>query len=170
MGIVKDIYDFNDQAGFLGKGMDSFLEMSFILEEVFEQFEGVYNTYNANGEPFKPGDPEYPTATQLGTSLANSIKDNMERRGLEMPSPVNELDRAIDIAVYSIGKIAKMGLTPEQIARAFKVVSDCNMAKLTGLKDELGKQLKPEGWEGPEAKLQEILNERKEDNAVNAET
>ena len=159
--IIQDIYDFNDKAGLLEDDFDSFKELAYVFEEAFEGYEGAYATLKEDGELAKPGDREYPTARQLGLSLANSIKDAIVRReDLELPTDVMEFDKSIDSVVFHIGKLAKMGLSPAQIARGFKAVSNANMAKLDGPKDEHGKQLKPEGWVGPEEELQRILDER----------
>jgi len=151
--LVQDIYDFNDKAGLLGKGMDSFVETAYILEEAVEGYEDVFNM---------PDDPDAPTVTARDWALGflNQVKEAKENRNLPMPSEVDELDKAIDGVVFNIGKMAKMGLSVAQIKEAFKVVSDCNMSKLGAPKDKLGKQLKPEGWTGPEPELQKILDER----------
>ena len=161
MSIVEDVFEFNEKANLLDGEMDAFKELAYILEESFEGFEECYNTTNQDGEFFKPGDIEYPTARQLGISLANSLKDSVERRGLPLPSEVAEFDKSIDAIVFHIGKLAKMGLSREQVHRGFKAVTDANLRKLDGPKDEHGKQLKPEGWTGPEPELQAILDERK---------
>jgi predicted HAD superfamily Cof-like phosphohydrolase len=152
--LVEEIYEFNSKAGFLGKGMDSFLETAYILEEAVEGYEDVFNN---------PDDPEAPviTARVWALGFLNQVKAAKEQRKLPMPSEVAELDKAIDGVVFNIGKMAKMGLSVEQIYEAFGVVSNANMAKLTAPKDELGKQLKPEGWTGPEPQLQAILDKRK---------
>ena len=151
--VVQDIYDFNAKMGLLGKGMDSFMETAYILEEAVEGYEDVFNN---------PGDPEAPVVTARSWALGflNQVKDAKEARNLPMPSEVDEADKAIDGVVFNIGKLAKMNLSVDQIERMFKVVSGCNMSKLDGPKDELGKQLKPEGWTGPESELQKILDER----------
>jgi len=151
--LVQDIYDFNEKAGLLGNGMDSFMETAYILEEAIEGYEDVFNM---------PEDPNAPVVTARSWALGflNQVKQAKENRGLPMPAEVDEVDKAIDGVVFNIGKLAKMGLTVEQICRMFKVVSDCNMSKLDGPKDDLGKQLKPEGWTGPEKDLQKILDER----------
>lgn len=160
MPFIADVYEFNERAGLLEDGMDPFKELAYVFEESFEGFEECYNTQNHDGEPFKPGDKEYPTARQLGLSLANSIKDAVARRNLEMPSEVAEVDKSIDAMVFHVGKLAKMALTPDQITRMFSAVTNANLRKLDGPKDEHGKQLKPEGWTGPEDELQQILDER----------
>ena len=162
MNIIQEVYDFNNNAGLLNDDMDPFKELAYVLEESFEGYEEAYNTLDAEGNRYTPEDPKYPTARQLGLSLANSIKDSFERTGLPLPTEVQEVDKSIDAVFFHLGKLAKMGLSPDQIDRCFQAVIDCNNAKLTGPKDDLGKQLKPEGWTGPEDKLQAILDERKE--------
>lgn len=152
--IVQDIYDFNEQAGLLGNGFDSFLETAYIMEEAIEGYEDAFNM---------PDDPEAPvvTAREFSLSLLNQIREAKEQRNLPMPSEVQELDKAIDGAIFNIGKMAKMGLTVEQIVTAFNIVSAANMSKLSAGKDELGKQLKPKDWVGPEGDLQQLLDSRK---------
>lgn len=133
--------------------MDSFLETAYILEEAVEGYEDVFNN---------PDDPEAPKVTARSWALGflNQVKMAKENRNLPMPSEVVELDKAIDGILFNIGKIAKMGLTEEQAERAFKAVTTVNASKLGAPKDELGKQLKPDGWAGPEEELQKILDER----------
>ena len=158
--LIDDVFTFNEKAGLLEGDMDSFKELAYVLEESFEGYEEAYNTTDSSGERYRPGDKEYPTARQLGLSLANSIKDSFTRTGLSLPSEVQEFDKSLDAIVFHIGKLAKMRLSREQVAEGAAVVSACNLAKLDGPKDELGKQLKPEGWKGPEEELQRILDER----------
>jgi predicted HAD superfamily Cof-like phosphohydrolase len=90
----------------------------------------------------------------------NQILQAFEARNLEVPTEVAEFDKAIDGCVFNIGKLGKMNLTQDQIERGFKAVNEANMRKLEGPKDAKGKQLKPEGWTGPEEALQAILDER----------
>ena len=151
--LVEQIVDFNDKAGFLGKGMDSFKETAYILEEAIEGYEDVFNN---------PDDPDAPVVTPRiwAVSFLNQVKEAKETRGLPMPAEVDEFDKAIDGVVFNIGKLAKMGLSIEQIYEGFSVVSEANLSKIGAPKDELGKQLKPEGWVAPENRLQAILNER----------
>ncbi len=157
---IKGIVEFNRGAGFIGKGMDSFKETAYILEEAIEGFEGAFNGQHENGTPVKPGDKTWVTARQWSLGLMNQIHQAFEQRGLPMPSEVEEFDKAIDGIVFNVGKLAKMGLTDAQITQGINVVNDANMAKLGAPKDEHGKQLKPEGWVGPEVELQKILDGR----------
>jgi hypothetical protein len=158
--LIDEIFTFNEKAGLLNDDMDSFKELAYVLEESFEGYEEAYNTQDQDGNRFKPGDKEYPTARNLGLSLANSIKDSFARTGMPLPTEVQEFDKSLDAVFFHIGKLAKMGLSRSQVAEGASVVAECNMAKLDGPKDELGKQLKPEGWTGPEPELQRILDER----------
>lgn len=160
MNMIKDVFTFNREAGLFDKGMDPFVELAYVLEESFEGYEEAYNIADENGDRYKPGDEKYPTARQLGLSLANSIKDSFERNGFPQPDDVAEFDKSLDAIVFHLGKLGKMRLTEDQVARGFTAVHHCNMAKLRGPKDDLGKQLKPEGWTGPEEALQSILDER----------
>ena len=157
---IAKIYEFNEKAGFLGKGMDSFIETAYTLEEAIEGFEPAFNASREDGTVIVKGDADFLTARQWSLSLMNSIHEAFEQRNVPMPDEVDELDKAIDLVVFSIGKMAKMGLSQDQIAEAFDVVADANLSKIGAPKDALGKQLKPEGWIAPETKLQEILDRR----------
>jgi len=151
--VLQDIHEFNDRAGFLGSGMDSFVEAAYALEETIEGYEDVFNN---------PDDPKAPVVTPRSWALGmlNQVKLAKENRKLPMPSEVEEFDKALDLCVFSIGKLYKMGLSPQQVEAGFKVVSTANLSKLSAGKDELGKQLKPSGWAGPEDSLQLILDAR----------
>lgn len=151
--IVKEIHSFNDKAGFLGGGMDSFLEASFIFEEAMEGYEDVLNN---------PDDPNAPviTARDWAIGLLNQVKIAKENRNLPMPSEVDEVDKAIDVIVFSIGKLLKMGLSIDQVYECISIVNTKNLEKIGGPKAEDGKQLKPEGWTPPEPLLQKVLDAR----------
>jgi hypothetical protein len=159
--VIEGIVEFNEKAGLLNNGMDSFNETAYIFEEAFEGYEDAYVLKDEKGNYYPKGHPRYPTSRQLGLSLMNSIREALSAKGFELPSDVAELDKAIDLIVFSVGKMAKMGLTADQIKEAINVVNEANLNKLGGPKDEAGKQLKPEGWVGPEKALQGILDSRK---------
>jgi predicted HAD superfamily Cof-like phosphohydrolase len=80
------------------------------------------------------------------------------------PDEVTEvdcLDSLLDDMYIVIGELHKLGLTPSQIVEGLQVVHDCNLSK-SGTKDSTGKVTKPTdgSWNGPEPKLQVILNNR----------
>ena len=159
---IQEVIDFNEKAGFLGKGMDTFAEAAYILEEGIEGFEPAFNGQHEDGTPVVPGDPEWITARQWSLSLMNQILQAFEQRNLPLPSPVAEVDKSIDGMTFHVGKLAKMGLSRDQIIECWTIVNARNFAKLGGPIDEHGKQLKPEGWYGPEPELQEVLDRIKD--------
>ena len=75
-------------------------------------------------------------------------------------SDVDRLDKACDAVVFAIGSMAKLRLSPDQINRAMRAVTDANLQKLTMPKDAQGKLMKNPDFIGPEARLQLILDER----------
>ena len=72
---------------------------------------------------------------------------------------VERLDKAVDAAVFAFGYMFKLGLTPEQAMRAMSIVMAANKQKLTMPRDSFGKLMKSDNFEGPEAKLQQLLEE-----------
>ena len=131
---IKQIIKFNSDAGLLD-GYDYFLESSMLIEEALEGFDlGV----------LKPKD------------VARQICSPLDFTGSE----VDSLDKSCDAAIIAVGGIAKHGLTYSQVVRALNVVMQANFAKLGMPRDEHGKLQKPDNFVGPEAALQQILDER----------
>lgn len=56
--------------------------------------------------------------------------------------------------------MAKLGLSSQQIIKALNTVMTANNQKLLMPKDKHGKLMKPDSFEGPESKLQALLDER----------
>ena len=81
--------------------------------------------------------------------------------GYEDITDVDRLDKACDAIVFAIGSMIKLGLDHNGIAKALNIVNRANTQKLNMPKDEYGKLMKPEGFEGPEPELQKLLDERK---------
>ena len=146
---IKEIVRFNKEAGLIDQGYDDFLESSFQIEEALE------------GLPFTKLEPlelqmygTYKTAKECSRSLLKAMGS------IEPLSDVDRLDKACDAVVFAVGSMAKLGLNPQEITKALNVVMHKNFEKLGAPKDEFGKQLKPEGWTGPEPELQKILDNR----------
>ena len=159
--IVDDVFHFNKEAKLLDKPMDTFAETAYVLEEAMEGFEAAFNGAHKDGTPVKPGDKEWVTPRAWSLGFMNQILQAFQQRNLDLPSEVEEFDKAIDGIWFNIGKLAKMNLTETQVRNGFNAVARANMTKIDGPKDEHGKQLKPEGWVGPEVELQKILDKRK---------
>lgn len=74
---------------------------------------------------------------------------------------IGQLDALIDQLVFVNGSLAEMGIDPKPF---YQIVMDANMAKLGPdgkpiIRESDGKIMKPEGWEPPEPKMLEKLNE-----------
>lgn len=145
---IKQVYDFNLKAGLLNRGYDDFLEASFQVEEALEGFDLEALAIRINGST----DVHPYTAKDLSRQIVGSCARPL--------SDVDRLDKACDAVVFAIGSMAKLGLNPNQITKALNTVMNANLAKLDMPKDEHGKLTKPDNFVGPEAKLQEILDER----------
>ena len=146
MNFVEQIHDFNKQAGLLDKPYNDLLESSFQIEEALEGFPfiGAKVSMEVSGDH---------SAKDISREFLNQL-------GTCHLSDVDRLDKACDAIVFAFGSIFKLGLNPEQAARAVSVVMNANLAKLSMPKDEFGKLTKPEGFVGPETLLADILAER----------
>lgn len=148
---IKLIYKFNKEAGLLEKPYNDFLESSFQIEEALEGFDTALcmSQFAATYDAHKSGAKE----------LARAIATAADAHKITL-SDVDRLDKACDAVVFAVGSMAKLGLNPQQITKALNIVMKCNLQKLGAPKDEHGKQLKPDGWTGPEPELQNLLDER----------
>jgi uncharacterized Rmd1/YagE family protein len=139
---LKQIYKFNEEAGLLAKGYSDERECAFPIEEALEGFD--LSTL----------------PNQIGGLDAKGTSREICKPLSYIGADVDRLDKHLDIIVFSLGSIYKLGLSPQQAMKALGVVATKNMEKLKAGQDSEGKQLKPEGFTGPEAQLQKILDER----------
>jgi predicted HAD superfamily Cof-like phosphohydrolase len=141
---IKQIYQFNQQAGLLDKPYDDFLESSMLIEEALEGFStDILSTLLLE----KDKSPK-----------AVSRKIIWHTCGVKMEL-VDRLDKQCDAAIIAIGGMAKLGLNPQQITEALNIVMRANFAKLANTTlDEHGKICKPDNFVGPEAELQKLLD------------
>lgn len=150
MDFVSQIHEFNHKADLVNKKYSDCLESSFQVEEALEGFSNLSDL----GKLFHLS-PEESTPKQLSRDIV-SVAHNRDKPLQD----VDRLDKACDAAVFAIGSMTKLGLTPDQINRALETVATKNLEKLNCPKDTHGKLTKPQGFVGPEEQLQEILNER----------
>lgn len=156
MTFVQQIYDFNKQAGLLEKGYDDFLESSFQIEEALEGFPNLQNLANIlTDEESEERVRDDASPKNISRAIVQYVSSNTKI------SDVDRLDKACDAVVFAIGSMAKLGLTPAQIIEAMHIVTEANLQKLSMPKDEHGKLMKPEGFVGPETKLQALLDSNK---------
>ena len=148
---LDEIYEFNKLAGLLDQPLDDYREASFLIEESLEGFDLQMLAHFIHSEP---------TPKAVSRSIVTYCRESQSGMYPTVLTDVERLDKAIDAAVFAFGYIYKLGLTPDQAARAVSAVMQANKQKLTMPRDSFGKLLKPDSFEGPEAKLQRILEER----------
>lgn len=145
----KIIHRFNKEASLLDQGYSDERECAFPIEEALEGF-----------------DMEVLSTLLLQTSEEEPTPKGISRKtifhcGGRNISDVDRLDKHLDIIVFSLGSIYKLGLSPQEAMKALGIVAEKNLEKLHAGQDAEGKQQKPENFVGPEAQLQKILDERK---------
>ena len=149
---VTEIYEFNKLAGLLDQPLDDYREASFIIEEALEGFDLQKLSH------FLHSDGQTPKA--VARSIVTYCRESQSGMYPTALTDVERLDKAVDAAVFAFGYMFKLGLTPEQAMRAMSIVMAANKQKLTMPRDSFGKLMKPDAFEGPEAKLQRLLEER----------
>lgn len=143
---IKLIHKFNVDAGFVTKGCNPWLESSFQVEEALEGFNLTHISKLFGSET---EDPKELSRLILGShNKTTAVAD------------VDVLDKACDAVIFAVGTMSKLGLNPNQITKALNVVMQVNNLKLKAKSvDAEGKLEKPQGFVGPEEKLQAILDE-----------
>jgi predicted HAD superfamily Cof-like phosphohydrolase len=74
----------------------------------------------------------------------------------------DEVDAIIDLVIFAVGGLCRMGLTREQAVGAFLAVVDANDCKAAGVKAERAVDgvldaVKPAGWVDPKTVIKELL-------------
>ncbi len=77
-------------------------------------------------------------------------------------SLVDEVDAVLDLIIFAIGGLARMGLTETQAEGCFKAIMLSNFAKKAGQKETrkvegVPDAIKPAEWVGPETKMEQLL-------------
>ncbi len=81
----------------------------------------------------------------------------------EAGSLAEQVDALVDSIIFAMGGLYRLGLSEEQALKCFHAVMDANFEKKAGQKkgrevEGVKDAVKPEGWKGPEARIQEILD------------
>jgi hypothetical protein len=143
---IENIYKFNKENGLLEDGYKDTRECAFPIEEALEELGVDYIDTGFCGNP-----------KELSRAVMAHVDDRINI------DDVHRLDKHLDIIIYSIGSIFKLGLNQEAVAKALLIVSEKNLEKSSVGKDEYGKQMKPKDFVGPESMLLELLNQRNND-------
>lgn len=80
----------------------------------------------------------------------------------DAPTLVDEVDALIDTVIFALGGLYRLGLSEQQAHHCIEAVMEANSRKKAGQKasravDGVTDAVKPEGWVGPEARIQEII-------------
>ena len=148
---ITSIHEFNKLAGLLDQPLDDYREASFIIEEALEGFDlqKLSHFLHSDGQ----------TPKTVARSIVAYCRESQSGMYPTQLTDVERLDKACDAIIFAFGYIFKLGLTPEQASRALSIVMAANKQKLTMPRDSYGKLMKSDNFEGPEAKLQRLLEE-----------
>ena len=153
LNAVKLIWKFNAEAldsngnSLIDLGYDDERECAYGIEEMLEGFSNLDNLGL---------DVHVHTPKLVSREIVGIVSD-----GTSIPD-VDRFDKHLDAIVFAFGSLAKLGLSPQQAIKVLGYVMEANLTKLSAGRDAEGKQRKPEGFVGPEAKLQRILDEREQ--------
>ena len=149
---IKEIVKWQRDTGNAAKSYNDFLEASFQIEEALEGFTDLFELAKVLSRSDK-----ITVKSESPKDLSRAI---IALAGTELDdiSNVERLDKACDAIIFAIGSMTKLGLDHHAITKALNIVNDANKAKLGMSRDAEGKLLKPEGFVGPEVKLQELLD------------
>jgi len=141
---VKDIYKFNREANLLQQGYNSEREVAYAIEEAIED-----TPFFKNGEIW--ASPK---------TYARVLSDILHKDAKECDLPTERqiLDKHLDIIVFSLGSLFKLGLSPQMVDSAMHEVCKANNTKLNAGMDEKGKLLKPANWSEVEERLNKGLD------------
>ena len=156
---IKDIVKFNKEAGLLDAGYNHLREPAFLIEEALEGLADLpYLVTRLHSEG------EFDESLNNPKEISRQIIRLATMDNKTPPSDLDIFDKHIDAFVYTVGSMAKLGLSPQQIEAGIHAVMQSNFKKVGSKKDSEGKQLKPDNWLEIEAeqnaKLQAILDKR----------
>ena len=149
---IKEIVKWQRDTGNAAKPYNDFLESSFQIEEALEGFTDLFELAKvlSRSDKITVKSESPKDLSRAIIALASTEYDDI--------SNVERLDKACDSIIFAIGSMTKLGLDHHAITKALNIVNDANKAKLGMSRDAEGKLLKPEGFVGPEVKLQELLD------------
>jgi predicted HAD superfamily Cof-like phosphohydrolase len=100
-----------------------------------------------------------------GLEKAKAKSLGMEYNETDLQKVIGQSDAIVDAFYFLAGTCVEIGIQPQAL---FNIVQAANMAKLGPdgkpiLRESDGKIMKPEGWEPPEAKLEEEIKRQLEE-------
>ena len=120
-----------------------------------KEFEAVRKFHQAFGHPTsdKPISLTEDRAKKRYAWMLEEINEFLD--AVKEQDVVEQADAMIDTIYFALGTLVEMGVQPDVL---FRIVQHANMSKLwedgKPHYNEMGKVIKPKGWENPHSKLQ----------------
>lgn len=104
----------------------------------------------------QPSEEFYLTITQLEEEISEIVY------AYNSDDLIGVIDGTIDLHYFLLGKIYKLGLSPDLYEHLFEAVHRANMEKKLGVKEgregfDAADAIKPKGWVPPEDRIKSIL-------------
>jgi len=144
---IKQIYNFNKDAGLLDTEYNAEREAAYPIEEALETFTTIELAAQLDMDP-------HSSPKDISRRIVDLTIDSTDQ------SIVNLVDKHLDIIVFSFGSLFKLGLSPQDALSALGIVMNTNTQKLRAGQDEHGKQRKPDDFIPPEEALTKFLSKR----------
>lgn len=125
-----------------------------------KEYEEVKKFQKAFGHPYsdKPTLLTYDRALKRYRWLLEEINEFLEAS--KNQDIVEQADAMIDTMYFALGTLVEMGVKPDKL---FYIVQEANMSKLFSdgkpHYNEMGKVIKPDGWQDPHKKLELAIKE-----------
>lgn len=120
------------------------------IEQFNEQVVGVQTGF---------GPPPRGMTPDLAKWLLSALEEETTEF-FEAANAIEQFDALVDLCVFSIGGLLRMGLSASQVEQGFHAVMDANFQKKAGSQDKrpgAADAVKPEGFVGPEKRLADIM-------------
>ena len=125
-----------------------------------KEYEEVKKFQKAFGHPYsdKPTLLTYERALKRYKWMLEEINEFLEAS--KNQDIVEQADAMIDTMYFALGNLVEMGVKPDKL---FYIVQEANMSKLFSdgkpHYNEMGKVIKPDGWQDPHKKLELAIKE-----------
>ena len=123
-----------------------------------KEYNEVKKFQKAFGHPYSetPKTLSYERAEKRYAWMLEEINEFLEAS--KKQDIVEQADAMIDTIYFALGTLVEMGIEPDEL---FYVVQNANMSKLwpdgKPHYNDMGKVIKPEGWEDPHGKLESAI-------------
>lgn len=129
------------------------------MDREFEEVKKFHQAFNhpVSEEPTPLSEERAETRYTWMLEEINEFLDATKKQDL-----VEQADAMIDTIYFALGTLVEMGVHPDVL---FKIVQHANMSKLWSdgkpHYNEMGKVIKPEGWQDPHQKLKIAIKKMK---------